>query len=349
MPHHPCNADISEDVEQLIKRSGVDVESFKGKTLLITGGTGFFGIWFLSALASIHRTTEGGLRIIALSRAPQTFLQRHKLKDSLADVEFIRGDIKNFRLPPDVKVTHLVHMATTNAGETFAGEDQLNKLDMLYMGTRHVLETCGSSLESVLFTSSGVAYGLNHHELINETDFTAPDTTDNNSALGLGKLVAEYLVTHFAAKYGYHYSLARCFAFSGQYLPEDLHYALGNFVRNARNGKDIVIRGDGKAVRSYLYVGDAIAWLLRLLIEPKNRLFNVGSSRQVRIEGLARLISSLVNPPVGVVIQSMGNPQDNFHRSSYVPNNNEMVKAYPGIAEWTSLEESIERMLEFKE
>jgi len=349
MPRHLCDADISEDVERLIKRSGITVGKFREKTLLITGGTGFFGIWFLSALASIRRSIGGELRIIALSRSPETFLQRHALQHFVEDVEFIRGDIKSFKLPPETRVTHLIHMATTNAEETFAGEDQLNKLDMLYMGTRHVLEECGPSLENVLFTSSGVAYGVNPHEFITETDFTAPNTTDNTSALGLGKLVAEYLVTHYAAKFGYRYSIARCFAFSGPHLPEDLHYALGNFVQNARRGEDIVIRGDGQDLRSYLYVGDAIGWLMRLLTEPLNRLFNVGSSRQVNIEGLARLIASAVNPPVGVVILGKANLQDNFRRTSYIPNIQAVTNAYPGLAEWTSLEESIARMLGFEE
>lgn len=347
MPHHPCDADISGDVERLIKRSGIAVDTFRGKTLLITGGTGFFGVWFLSALVSIRRSIGGGLRIIALSRSPDTFLQRHALHDFVENVEFIRGDIKSFKLPPETRVTHLMHMATTNAEETFVGEDQLNKLDMLYVGTRHVLEECGSSLENVLFTSSGVAYGVNSHEFITETDFTSPDTTDNNSALGLGKLVAEYLVTHFAAKFGYRYSLARCFAFSGPHLPEDLHYAFGNFVQNARRGENIVIRGDGQDLRSYLYVGDAMAWLLRLLCEPMNRMFNVGSSRQVKIEGLARLIASSVHPPVDVVILGTVNPQDNFRRNSYIPNIQGVMNAYPGLAEWTSLEESIARMIGF--
>ncbi len=348
MPHLPCDADISEEVDLLIKRSGVAVDAFRGKTLLITGGTGFFGIWFLSALASIRCTVGGELRVIALSRSPEKFLQNHALQPFVENVEFIRGDIKSFELPPHTRVTHLIHMATTNAEETFAGEDQLNKLDMLYMGTRHVLEVCGPSLENVLFTSSGVAYGVNPRELITETDFTSPDTTDNNSALGLGKLVAEYLVTHFAVKFGYRFSLARCFAFSGPHLPEDLHYAFGNFVQNARRGEDIIIRGDGQDLRSYLFVGDAMAWLLRLLCEPMNRIFNIGSSRQVNIEGLARLIASSVHPPVEVVILGKANPQDNFRRTSYIPNIEAIMNAYPGLAEWTSLEESIATMLGFE-
>ncbi|MCG3771664.1 MAG: dTDP-4-oxo-6-deoxy-D-allose reductase [Nitrosomonadaceae bacterium] len=342
-PFH-CNYDISHDVEQLIQRSGVGIEAFRGKTMFITGGTGFFGVWLLSALLSIQHRLGGDLRLMALSRAPEKFLQAHLGQDFGTRIEFVRGDVKRFRLA-GVQVTHLVHMAATNAGETFAGEDQLNKLDVLCMGTRNVLEQCGDSLESVLFTSSGVVYGANSSPFISENYHTAPDTTDLGSALGFGKLVAEYLTAYYASKFRYSYSIARCFSFGGQYLPLDIHYALGNFIREAIDGQDIVIRGDGQDIRSYLYIGDATAWLLRLLAEPANQIYNIGSSKLVSIENLARKIALRATPPVNVTIQGRRSEVGNFRRASYVPSTDKITAAYPGLAEWTSLEETIAKML----
>ena len=303
MKRPQCNYDISQDVESSIRRSGINADSLRGKTVLITGGTGFFGVWMISALLSIKRRLDGDLRLILLSRSPEKFLKVHAIQHFERSVEFMRGDVKDFRLDRAKCVTHLVHMATTNAEETFAGEDQLKKLKLLYEGTFNVLEQCGESLESTLFTSSGVAYGVNGNALISECDLTAPAPMDLGSSLGLGKLVAEYLVAYYAEKFGYSYSIARCFAFGGQYLPLDIHYAFGNFIRDALDGKDIVIRGDGQDFRSYMYIGDAIAWLLRLLVEPNNQMYNVGSSQAVSIESLARKIASQAKVPVNVTIQ----------------------------------------------
>ncbi len=345
MKRPQCNYDISQDVESSIRSSGINPESLRGKTVLITGGTGFFGVWMISALLSIKCSLGGDLRLILLSRSPEGFLHAHTDQHFETLVEFVRGDVRDFRLDCAQHVTHLVHMATTNAEETFAGEDQLKKLEMLHEGTRNVLEQCGGSLESTLFTSSGVAYGVNRNALISESDHTAPDTTDLGSALGFGKLVAEYLIAYYAAKLGYSYSIARCFAFGGQYLPLDIHYAFGNFIRDALDGKDIMIRGDGQDVRSYLYIGDATAWLLRLLAEPANQMYNVGSSQPISIENLARKIASQVKVPVNVTIQGRRSEVGNFRRSSYVPSTDKITKAYPGLAEWTPLEETIAKML----
>lgn len=337
--------DISRDVEQSIQYSGVDIEVFRGKTVFVTGGTGFFGVWLLSVLLSIRKKLGGDLRLMALSRNPEKFILAHPHHGFGSQVEFVRGDVKNFRFTGCTEITHLIHMAATNATETFAGEDQLNKLDMLYMGTRNVLDQCSESLESVLFTSSGVAYGVNRNSVISENDYTGPDTTEIGSALGIGKLAAEYLVAYYASRFGYTYAIARCFAFAGQYLPLNLHYAFGNFIHNAVCGQDIVIRSDGQDFRSYLYIGDAMAWILRLLAEPNNQIYNVGSEHAISIEALARKIAQKSSYPINVFIQGVHSEVGNFRRNSYIPDTRKITTTHHGLIERTSLDEIIYKML----
>ena len=344
MTPRPYSYDLNADVDLLLGRCGVDLGIFRGKTIFVTGGTGFFGVWTLSALATTKKRLDGDMRIVALSRDPHKFLARHPKSDLALGVEFITGDVKDFLLG-DVRPDHLIHMATTNAEETFAGEDQLKKLETLYLGTKNVLEQCGPTLEKVLFTSSGVAYGNSKSGVFSESDSTAPDTGDIGSALALGKMTAEYLVTYYAKRLGYRYSVARCFAFAGQYLPLDLHYAFGNFIMNALEGRDIVVRGDGLDQRSYLFVGDAVAWLLRLLAEPANDIYNVGSEAPISIGDLARRVASRSSGAMGVAMLSGRQDTGNFRRTSYIPSTRKIRQAYPSLGEWTSLDQVIDRML----
>ena len=344
MTHRPYNYDLGADVNLLISRCGVDMETFRGKTVFITGGTGFFGVWILSALAAIKKRVGGEMRIVALSRDPQRFLAKHSLFKFAGDVEFMTGDIKNFLLE-DLKPNYLIHMATTNADETFAGEDQLNKLETLYLGTKNVLEQCGPTLEKALFTSSGVAYGINSNTLFSELDYTAPRTTDIGSALAIGKITAEYLIAYYAGKFQYQYSIARCFTFAGPYLPLDIHYAFGNFVLDALESRDIVVRGDGLDLRSYLYVGDAVAWLLRLLLEPTDDVYNVGSEMSVSIAELAQKVAIRSSRKVSIAMVSQRVDLGNFKRPTYMPSTAKIRSTYPSIKEWTTLDQIVERML----
>ena len=63
---------------------------------------------------------------------------------------------------------------------------------------------------------------------------------------------------------------------------------IGNFIDGALNQRDIVIKGDGTAVRSYLYAADLVIWLLRILHKGENKeIYNVGSSKEITIRQLA--------------------------------------------------------------
>ena len=335
--------DIRPAVELALERSGVDIGLFRGKRVFVTGGTGFFGVWLLSLLALVQERLGGAMDIGVLSRDPGRFMREHRFLDFGQRLHFVEGDVKSFRA--DLSgVTHLIHMATTNASETFGGEDQLRKLELLYAGTRNVLEQCTSSLESVLFTSSGVAYGSVQGGHISEADAGAPDTLAPGSALGLGKLVAEYLVAYFAQQKGYRFSIARCFAFAGEYLPLDLHYAFGNFVRNALDHEPIVVRGDGRDQRSYMYIGDAVAWLLRMLSQPKDTICNVGAEASISMRELAHKIAGAVTPPVAVSVLGAADETGNFRRPTYIPSTLRARTEYPGLAEWTPIDEIIARM-----
>jgi len=344
MAQNKANYKIEKDALQSIERSGLNINSFKGKTVLVTGGTGFFGIWFLTCLVIIKEKIGNDLRIITISRSSEKFALNVKDKKLLNNIEILKGDIKEIELD-NIKITHLVHMATTNASETFGGEDQLEKIELLFEGTKNILKQCGPTLEKVLFTSSGVAYGINNKNRISEGDFTGPNTIDTGSALGIGKLTAEYLVSYFAKKYGYKYSIARCFSFAGQFLPLELHYAFGNFINDFLNNNKIRVRGDGQDIRSYLYIGDAIAWLIKLLDEPNNSIYNVGSENEVKIEDLARKIASH-KAGIEAVIEGGEGQVDNFKRPSYIPDTNKIKSKYPNLIEWTALEDIVEKMLE---
>jgi nucleoside-diphosphate-sugar epimerase len=54
----------------------------------------------------------------------------------------------------------------------------------------------------------------------------------------------------------------------------------------------IVIRGDGRAVRSYLHAADLMIWLLTLLLRGKpGRAYNVGSDAGLTVGELAQAVA----------------------------------------------------------
>ncbi len=120
----------------------------------------------------------------------------------------------------------------------------------------------------------------------------------------------------------------------------DVHFAIGNFLRDQMQGGPIVVKGDGTAVRSYLYASDLAIWLWTILFQaPSCRAYNVGSEEAIDIGNLARVVASIASPPVEVRIEGAptGNPP-----ARYVPST-QRAQAELGLAQHVSLPEALEK------
>lgn len=344
MSRHLPSYVLQQDLDQIMQRMASSWASLRNETLFITGGTGLFGRWLLESLAHANRQHQLNLKVTVLTRNIQAFAAQapHLVADPM--FVFHQGDVRSFDFPPG-QFSFFIHGATTSAAETFHGETPLRKLDTLVEGTRHVLDfaaQCG--IRRFLFLSSGVAYGVAPAGIarIPEDYAGAPDTTDINSALGQAKRTAEFLCTLYAQQHHWDCSIARCFSFVGPFMPLDIHYAIGNFIRQALFEDELTVTGDGSPLRSYLYMADLVSWILTLLLHGRSgQIYNVGSDQSIAIGQLARLVRDTLSPRktvnvMGQAACSVGNAV----RNSYVP---QIDKARQELAldVWTDLETAI--------
>lgn len=342
-------AGLGADFALILSRATHLWPRLAGKSLFITGGTGFFGRWLLEALRLANTQYALNLRVTVLTRNPVVF--GHKASAILADpaFRFVPGDVRDFAFPAG-DFSHVIHAATTSAHETFAGEDPLRKFDTLVGGTRRVLDFAAErGIENLLFTSSGVVYQPlppplgGSHTPIPESSLLAPPTHDPASTLGQAKRTAEFLCTCYADRYRWHLGIARCFSFVGPFLPLDIHYAIGNFITQAIHAERITVNSDGTALRSYLYAADLVVWLLALLLDGESgQPCNVGSDAAISIGDLAHLVRDLLAPSkqvevLGRLTYSVGNPV----RNSYIPDISLARKAL-GLNVWTDLSTAIQ-------
>jgi dTDP-glucose 4,6-dehydratase len=153
--------------------------------------------------------------------------------------------------------------------------------------------------------------------------------------------MSECLCATYAQDHGLETKVTRIYALVGPYLPLDLHFAIGNFIRDAMAGKPIEIKGDGTPYRSYLYAADLTIWLWTILIRgASTRPYNVGSRLPLSIAETAQAVSRALPGHVPIEIAKKIVPGQ--LPSRYVPENLRAQEEL-GLREWTPLDEAIRR------
>ncbi|MEO5888189.1 MAG: NAD-dependent epimerase/dehydratase family protein [Anaerolineales bacterium] len=336
---------LASDLEHVLNHTRPLWDELRGARLFITGGTGFFGCWLLESFLWANRQLNLKAHASVLTRRPATVKQTlpHLMLDPA--ITLIEGDVRNFKYPKS-GYSHIVHAATESSTK-LNQENPLLMLDTIVEGTRHMLEfAVQCKAQKFLLTSSGAVYGRQPPEIthIPEDYLGAPDPLLPASAYGEGKRMAEHLCVLFANSL-LETKIARCFAFVGPYLPLDIHFAIGNFIRDAMNGGPIVIKGDGTPHRSYLYTADLAIWLWTILLRGQAcRPYNVGSEEDLTIAELADKVAACFRPPVKVELQ--GKPVAGKASERYVPSA-ARTRHELCLDAWIPVKESIARTARF--
>ena len=296
--------------------------------IFMTGVTGFFGKSLFDYLGR-NPAWAAACRFVCLSRDPAAFVARHAglLERFPARLDWIAGDVRDFAFPSG-PFDAIIHAATS----TMTTIPDAEQTSVILDGTRRVIEFARQAgCPKILFTSSGAVYGP-------QTEAVGEDAPCRPAiAYGRAKLDAERML----AESGLEAKIARCFAFVGPHLNRDIHFAIGNFIRDGLAGRPIVIQGDGTPRRSYLHADDLMEWLLAILDRgAANRPYNVGGDRMVSIRELAEIVRRVLGAAGEIVVQ--GRPDETRPPSVYAPRI-ERVQHELGLRVKIGLEEAIRK------
>jgi nucleoside-diphosphate-sugar epimerase len=326
--NHPVSP-LAADLDHILAHTEGLWEPLRGRSLFVTGGTGFFGRWLLESFAEANRRLKLEAQAVVLSRQPEAFRARAGALAADGSIRLVPGNVRTLNAAEirdqlgsaAPKSFAFVLHAASETGVPANRNNPAAVLETLFEGTRRVLDfAVRHGARHFLLTSSGAVYGeqppgLSH---VPESYSGAPQLSSPLSAYGEGKRIAELLCNIYSRAYGLDCRIARCFAFVGPGLPLDAHYAIGNFLRDALAGEPIRVKGDGTPIRSYLYAADLAIWLWTLLLHPQAAgIYNVGSDEAQSILDIAECVARLSprQPPVTVAQR----PEPARPAARYVP------------------------------
>ena len=312
--------------------------------ILFIGGTGFFGKAFLNYIKSNPSNINS---ITIVGRSAENFLENNKEFIELDNVKYVYGDILNdLSQLKDISFSHVIHAAADSTNVT--NLSHLQRYKQIVEGTKNVLEFVRDHLpeSKLLFISSGGVYGdmPSHKKSFIESDMWNSDILDSSNVYTVSKRTAEHLCSLYFDEYNLNISIARCFCFSGIHLPLNVHFAIGNFIKDALANNDIIIKGDGKSIRSYLDQDDLSEWMLEILKKDsfKKTVYNIGSDESISISDLAFLVRDISKKPIEVKI--LNENDVDLKRSIYVPECKKIKEKF-NLTQRVSLSDSILKMM----
>ena len=287
---------ISEDLN-LITQSLLPWFKFSDKTIMVTGGGGFIGSYLVKSLLHIGEKFDLNLRVICVAREIESVNTRLFNYLYLKNFEVFLHDF-SFPLPEDFPIADFIIHAASKASPKFYGVDPVGTLLPNSIGTMYLLNhALISKSKKFLFISSSEVYGnpINSESLVNEKDYGYLDPMDLRSCYAESKRLGETMTVAWGSQYDIHSNVVRPFHTYGPglFLNDGRVYA--DFVSDVVNNRDIVLKSDGSAQRSFCYVSDVVIGILTVLLNgKKNEAYNVGNPATVlAIEDLASILVNL--------------------------------------------------------
>ncbi|PIK14698.1 NAD(P)-dependent oxidoreductase [Halobacteriovorax sp. JY17] len=327
------------DLEEIYLKSKEWFSLLEGRTIFLTGGTGFFGKWIIYSIIYANQFLKEKITILSITRNIEKL--KENSPDIVADpsVKFFEGNLeslKEFNQPADIFIHCAANVITSSC------TDKESYQDLELRNTHAVLKFCKENkIKRIVYTSSGAVYGA-----CSSLDPNIDEVFHPNSELtpyGSAKRESEEIIRNFCLKENIEFNIARCFAFLGGYIPLEGSFAAGNFIRNMLKSEEIIVNSDGQAIRSFMYMTDLCNSILNLSTNPTmNQTVNIGSSENINIESLAREIAKY-NPKTSVNIK-VKNKSEYFNK--YAPNTDKAKDLF-GIEASVDFNDAIKRTIEF--
>lgn len=268
------------------------------KTLLVIGGTGFFGKSILDAFSRGLLQTWDVTHIIVMSRNTQV-LQQETPQLISKDVTLLSADITTTDNLP--YADFVIHAAASTDVRDYISRPESEK-NNIQAGTYNYCKLAKKFHRNskIVYVSSGAVYGMqlpNVDKL--DEDAGQPDLSNMDPGkidYALAKQDAEKAIAKLGVD-GLKVSIARCFAFVGCWLPRDQHFAIGNFIGDVLDKRPIIVKAKHKVYRSYMYADDLVEWLITIAhnASPDCPTYNVGSDQAILVGDLAKKLAQTYN------------------------------------------------------
>ena len=286
------NRILEEDFKYISDSINIPWDSLNGKSILITGATGFLGSLLIRFFSYLNEEYNRNIKLIALARNAE------KARSLLGDRSIIlEGDLCDI---PDIpfEIDFLFHCAAETGSRKMI-ETPVEVSEGIVLGTFNIMKLASQKkIESAVYLSSMEVYGQvpAKSDKVYENDYGFIDVLSARSCYPMGKRMAENICISYFYQYGLPVKIARLAQIFGAGVRETDNRVFAQFARSVINKKNIVLHTDGSSIGNYCYSADAILGLILILLNGTNgQAYNVVNEEStMTIRQMAELVATRV-------------------------------------------------------
>ncbi|MDI3475703.1 MAG: UDP-glucose 4-epimerase [Thermococcaceae archaeon] len=300
----------------------------KNKLVVVTGGAGFIGSHLAWELVKDNE-------VIIIDN-----LYTGREENIPPGAKFIKADIRDYEAIAELisNADYVFHEAA-QVSVVESIKDPIFTEEVNVLGTLNILKALLAGHGKLIFASSAAVYGDNPNLPLKETERPRP-----LSPYGVTKWAAEEYLRVFHELYGLPVVSLRYFnVFGPRQTANQYAGVISIFINRALRGEPLVIFGDGKQTRDFIYVKDVVkANLIAAESRKANgRVFNVATGKETTILELAMKIIEITGTTSSIVFDKP-RPGDIRHSRADISE----IRKLGFEPEW-SLEEGLKKTVEW--
>jgi UDP-glucuronate decarboxylase len=267
------------------------------KKILVTGGAGFIGSHLCRALV------KDGNEVICLDNFFTGSMEN--IQDLIAkpNFEVIRQDVIQ---PVKFKVDEIYNLACP-ASPIHYQYDPIATMKTSVLGAINMLELARENNTRILQTSTSEVYGdpLVHPQ--SESYWGNVNPIGIRSCYDEGKRAAETFFFDYHRKYEIPIKIVRIFNTYGPAMHPEDGRVVSNFIVQALNGKDLTVYGGGEQTRSFCYVDDLVAGIMKMMNSDHDFIgpVNLGNPGEFTILELAQMVRSMTKSESAIIFEQL--------------------------------------------
>lgn len=289
------NQEYWNDVDRVLK-CVPSIRKMYGKTVLITGGTGMICSSVAELLFHLNRNYSAGIKIILAGRSKERFSKRFPCFSEGKDFVFVPYDATK-KMEMSIETDYIVHGAS-NASPSIYVKEPVETMLANIIGLDQLLSMAvRMNSQRLLYISSSEVYGnIKENRPYKEDDYGYVDILNQRSSYPSAKRAAETLCIAYRQEFGLDTVIVRPGHIYGPSITDSDGRATAQFTRNCVRGENIVMKSEGKQLRSYCYTLDCASAILTVLLNGESaNAYNISNKNSVvTISEMAQALADAV-------------------------------------------------------